>query len=376
MNQPITLSIFFPTFNEEENISQTIVRTVHVVEESPFVSDYEILVINDGSSDDTGKIVEDLARIYPKVRLINHAHNRGYGAAIKTGIAAARMEYVFFTDADLQFDIVELQNLLVHVSQYPVVIGYRAPRRDSTLRLINAWGWKTLNRVLFGLRVRDIDCAFKIFKRREIQALRLQSRGAMISAETLIRLIRKHIPVKEVPVSHLPRTAGSPTGAKPSVILRAFGEMVRLYRGELGDVTQKEALKFMSVGVANTLLDATAYIFLTREMLIFSHHLTAAKFFSFLVGTISSLLLNRYWTFGVKERLGWGEVVRFYAMTSISLSVNVAMMNFIVGFGVYDLVALAITTVFTFVANFTLSKTWVFKQQKPPEQEAELIRQS
>lgn len=364
MKQPITLSIFFPAYNEEENIRQTIVRTIRVVEDSPYVADYEILIIDDGSSDNTRKIAEDIASRYPSVRVITHSQNYGYGAALKTGIAAARMEYVFFTDADLQFDIIELQNLLVHLARYPVVIGYRAPRRDSLVRLLNAWGWNMLNRLLFGLRVRDIDCAFKIFKRIEIQSLDLQSKGAMISAETLIRLTRKRVPFKEVPVSHVPRKAGLSTGAKFSVIFRAFNEMVELYRGELGSVTHKEALKFMSVGIVNTFLDAAVYIFLTRETLIFSEHLTMAKFFSFLAGTVSSLLLNRHWTFGVRTRLALGEVARFYTMTSFSLAVNVAMMNFLVGLGMYDLAALAVTTLCTFVTNFTLSKIWVFKQQK------------
>jgi glycosyltransferase involved in cell wall biosynthesis len=365
MIEPITLSIFFPAYNEEENIRETILRTVRVVEDSPYIGAYEIIIVDDGSSDQTQLIAERLASQYTGVRVVHHPRNRGYGAALKTGIAAARMDYVFFTDADLQFDIVELQNLLVHLSRYSVVIGYRAPRCDPPLRLLNAWGWNWLNRLLFGLRVRDIDCAFKVFKRDAIQSLRLKSSGAMISAETLIRLTRKRIAVKEVPVSHLPRKKGFASGAKFSVILKAMDEMIGLYRGELGTVSHKEALKFMTVGVLNTLLDATAYIYLTREVPAFFVHLTAAKFLSFLVGTVSSLLLNRYWTFGVRTRLTWGEVARFYAMTSISLTLNVAIMNFLVGLGMYDLVALAITTVFTFVANFTLSKIWVFKQRKP-----------
>ncbi len=369
MYKPISLSVFFPAYNEEKNIRETILRTVQVVEDSPYVGEYEIIVINDGSSDNTKIVAGMLSEQFSTVRVINHIQNMGYGEALKTGIGAARMDYVFFTDADLQFDILELQSLLVHISKYPVVIGYRAPRRDPLMRLLIAQGWNVLNRLLFGLHIRDIDCAFKIFQRKEIQALSLQSKGAMISAETLIRLTRKHVPVKEVPVSHLPRVAGSPTGAKPSVILRAFSEMIELYRGELGLVTQKEAFKFMSVGVINTLLDAFVYIALTRGLSIFSEHLIAAKFFSFLAGTVSSLLLNRSWTFGVHTRLTASEVVRFYTMTSVSITINVAMMNFLVGVGMYDLTALAISTAFTFVVNFILSKFWVFKKTNIPTTE-------
>ncbi len=363
MLKPISLSIFFPAYNEEANIEETVRRTIAVAEESPYIGDYEILVVDDGSRDQTLAIAQKLTAEDPHVRVIEHTQNRGYGAALKSGMAAARMDYVFFTDADLQFDINELQNLLIHLAQYPVVIGYRAPRRDSFMRLVNAWGWNKLNRLLFGLRIRDIDCAFKLFKRTELQKIKLESKGAMISAETLIRLTRRNVPLKEVPVSHLPRTAGSPTGAKPSVILRAFREMIGLYRGELGLVTQKEALRFASVGVINTLLDITLYVFLTRGTLYFADHLTVAKFVSFMAGTVSSLMLNRSWTFGVRTRLTAAEVVRFYTVVSVSIGVNVAMMNALVGFGMYDLAALGITTVTTFGVNFILSKFWVFKQQ-------------
>lgn len=361
--RPISLSIFFPVYNEEENIRATILQTIRVVEASPFIGEYEILIINDGSTDESARIASLMAKIFHQVRLIDHPKNLGYGQALKTGIARSRMDYVFFTDADLQFDIVELQNLLVHLDEYRVVVGYRAPRRDPLMRLLNAWGWNALNRLLFGLKIRDIDCAFKIFRREDVQRLDLQSKSAMISAETLIRLSREGIRIKEVPVSHLPRTAGAPTGAKMSVILRALSEMMRLYRGDLGQNTQKEALRFMSVGVLNTVLDAGAYIVLTRGFEIFAHHLTVAKLLSFLIGTVSSLVLNRTWTFGMQTRLTLGEFTRFYAMTSISIALNVAIMNALVGLGMFDLYALLITTVFTFAANFTLSKFWVFRKR-------------
>lgn len=337
-----------------------------VVEESPYISDYEILIINDGSSDKTGAIAERLSNIFSQVRLINHDTNKGYGAALKTGLKAAQMDYIFFTDADLQFDIVELQNLLVHLSSYPVVIGYRAPRKDPFMRLLNAKGWNFLNRFFFGLHVRDIDCAFKIFRRDLVQSLRLKSEGAMINAEILIKLKRKKIAIKEVPVSHLPRVAGSPTGAKPTVILRALREMVLLYGGELGSVTHKQALKFGAVGVINTLLDAGVYVTLTRVIPVFSEHLVTAKLFSFLVGTVSSFMFNRSWTFSVRTPLTLREIGRFYATVSVSLVANVSTMYTLVHtLHVYDLAALVIATGVTFLINFTLSKTWVFKQSKP-----------
>jgi glycosyltransferase involved in cell wall biosynthesis len=363
MKLPITLSIFFPAHNEEENIATTIATARSVADQSPFIREWEIIVVDDGSTDRTALIAEAFSKEDPRIRLVRHATNQGYGAALKTGMASASMDYVFFTDADLQFDIAEIQNLLTHISHYDVVIGYRAPRRDPFMRLLNAHGWNLLNRMLFGLHVRDIDCAFKIFKRSLIEQIDLLSRGAMINAEILVRLKRSGVSIKEVPVSHLPRVAGSPTGAKPSVIFRALREMVTLYGGELGSVTQKQALRFLGVGVLNTALDAIAYIMLTRNIAVFGSHMVAAKFFSYLLGTVSSLFLNRYWTFNIGGKLTMGEVIRFYATVSISLAVNVATMQILLTLRVYDLLALGIATVLSFLTNFILSRSWVFKQK-------------
>jgi putative flippase GtrA len=140
--------------------------------------------------------------------------------------------------------------------------------------------------------------------------------------------------------------------------------MVTLYGGDLGSVTHKQALRFMAVGILNTALDALAYIMLTRTTAVFADHLVAAKFFSFLLGTISSLLLNRAWTFGIRGQLTMGEVARFYATVSVSLIVNVLSMQALVNAGMYDLAALALTTGLTFLTNFTLSRAWVFKKQQ------------
>jgi putative flippase GtrA len=321
--------------------------------------------VNDGSTDETGSIAESIARAQPRVRVVTHEHNKGYGEALKTGLRAARMDYVFFTDADLQFDIKELQNLLVHLREHAAVIGYRAPRQDAFMRLVNAWVWNKLNRLLFGLKIRDIDCAFKLFRRNLVQNLKLESSGAMISAELLIRLVRSKASIKQVPVSHLPRSAGSPTGAKPAVILRALKEMVQLYRGSLGLVSQKEAVRFMVVGVVNTLIDMVVYVLLTRSIVFFAAYLTMAKFLSFFAGTVSSLYLNRTWTFKVTERLTPAEILRFYTTAAVSMSVNVAMMHLFLRMGVYDLYALVLTTIVTFGVNFALSKFWVFKKQLP-----------
>lgn len=366
MKYPVSLTLFFPVYNEEENIRELVENTVRTVEESPYVRDYEVLIIDDGSTDGTARLADRLASEYPHVRVIHHAKNRGYGAALRTGIQEASKEYVFFTDGDRQFDILELNNLIIHLEDYgDMVTGYRAPRRDPLMRRLNAFGWKMLNRALFGLKVRDIDCAFKLFKREAVQSLRLRSRGAMINAEILIRLQRKGIEVKEVPVSHLPRKYGSPTGAKPSVILRALREMADLYRGDLGSATQKQALKFASVGVLNTLVDMGMYVVLTRGIGIAPFLL--AKFLSFMTGTVSSLVLNRTWTFGLRTRITAGELARFYAMVSISLVANLSAMYVAVhALGLPDLAGLVIATLVSLGASYTLSRFWVFRPERRP----------
>lgn len=364
----ISLSIFFPAHNEEENIADTIYKTLATTERlsrvRKFLERYEIIVVNDGSRDQTGPIARAIAQEHPTVRVIEHSTNKGYGAALQTGIENAKEEYVFFTDADLQFDVREIEQLLKYVDRYDVVIGYRAPRRDPLMRLFFAWGWNKLNRLLFGLKVRDIDCAFKLFRRDLIQKLDLKSSGAMISAEMLIRLKRDGVRIKEVPVTHLPRTRGNPTGAKPSVILRAFREMVQLYRTDLGTVTHKQALKFASVGILNTLIDMSTYLLLTRALLEFAYGPVSAKFFSYLVGTISSFMLNRYWTFGLSSRVRPMEVAKFYAVASLALLMNTGSMYILhTTMQLHDIVSVVIATLVTFAFNFTLSKLWVFRTE-------------
>ncbi len=361
ITKPISLSIFFPTYNEEENILGSIEKAIAVAEHSPYVNEYEIIVVNDGSSDRTREVVELAAAKDSHIRIVNHDGNKGYGRALTTGFAAAKMEYVFYTDADLQFDIFELNNLLLHIDDSDVVIGYRAPRRDPFMRLVNATGWNFLVRTFFGLKVRDIDCAFKLFPTALIQKISFRSEGAMLSAESLIRLMRGGITIKEVPVTHWPRTAGSATGAKLSVIFRALKEMQMLYWGDLGHITQKQAIRYMGVGAINTLVDIVVYIALTRATPFFIDSTTLAKLLSFLSGTVTSFVLNRSWTFQLRTKVRMAEVVKFYSLISISLIVNIVIMSFLTNvLGVYDLVALLATTVFTFGVSFTISKLWIF----------------
>jgi putative flippase GtrA len=353
------LSVFFPAYNEEKNI-ETLVRDAHRVL-SRLKKEYEIIIVNDGSRDQTGEIADRLALENPRVRVIHHSPNQGYGAALLSGFQAARGEYVFFTDADLQFDLKEIKKLLVYVPAYDVVLGFRAKRRDPFMRLLNAWGWNKLNRFLFGLRVKDIDGAFKLFKTHIVKQIPVVSRGAMLSAELLTRLQREGIEFKEVPVTHLPRRAGEPTGAKPAVILRAFKEMLSLYVGELGG-THFQVMSFATIGIANTLIDVVAYTALTRGNEFFAVHLITTKILTFFLGSVFSFFTNRYVTFRRRGGSFWGEAVRFYTTVGIGIVVNASSLYvFHSVLGVHDLLAVLFATAVTFIVNFLFTKFWVFK---------------
>ena len=223
----MSLSIVLPAFNEEGCIEECVKRCLASGER--LASALEVIVVDDGSSDETRRIVTGLSAEDPRVRTLHHAKNRGYGAALKSGLFAARHELVFFTDADLQFDIGQLAELMQHAREYGIVAGYRAPRRDPWHRRFNGWAWSRLVGMTFGLGVRDVDCAFKLFDRRIFEQIELVSLGAFVNTEILVRARAAGFSCIEVPVSHYPRMVGHQSGANVKVILRAFRELWLLW---------------------------------------------------------------------------------------------------------------------------------------------------
>lgn len=225
----LELSVFFPAYNEEANIGTTVSRAAAVLEE--LKADYEIIVVNDGSIDRTASVVENLMATNRRVRMVTHSPNRGYGGALKSGFYESRKELIFFTDGDGQFDFSEIKKLLPKIKEADLVVGYRLNRAEGLVRSINARLWTLLIRGLFGVRVRDIDCGFKLLKKEIIEKIpRLESDGALISDELLIKAQKAGFKVVEVGVHHYPRASGEPTGANVKVILRAFRELFGLYR--------------------------------------------------------------------------------------------------------------------------------------------------
>ncbi len=221
-----SISVFLPCLNEAAVLEQVVLQALTVLRD--LAEDYEVIVVNDGSRDDTGVIADRIASANPKVRAVHHPENRGYGSALRSGIAACSKDLIFYTDGDGQFDLTELKNLLPLIDSHDVVIGYRLNRREGIVRRFNGWAWTRLVCLVFSLKARDIDCAFKLFRRRIFDGMPLRSDGALISTEILARAARKGYSIAQVGVHHLPRRAGKATGAKPAVILRAFRELFRL----------------------------------------------------------------------------------------------------------------------------------------------------
>jgi glycosyltransferase involved in cell wall biosynthesis len=225
--QPQSLTIFFPCYNEEANVERVTLAALDAGRK--LVSDLEVIIVNDGSRDRTGEIADRLAAEHPEVRAVHNHPNQGYGGALQAGFRAATKDWIFYTDGDGQFDFNEIPRLLPLLDRYDIVSAYRLDRKDPPLRKLNAWCWTTLVNLLFWMRVRDIDCAFKIYPRRLFQQIDMRSKGALIDTEILAKAKYLGYTIGQIGVHHYPRTAGSQTGANLKVIAKAFYELFRLY---------------------------------------------------------------------------------------------------------------------------------------------------
>lgn len=223
LKNDVTLSVVLPTYNEEENIILVIAKILTVLRNS---CSFEILVVDDGSTDNTSYLVQEYALMDKKIRLISHQTNLGYGSAVSTGLRNAIGEFVFFSDSDGQFDFQELPHFLSLIQYSDIVIGYRLTRKDPFHRKLNSYLWTKLNNRYFQLGVRDLNCAFKLFRKSFVQSLKLDVQGASINAVILTQARSQGLRIIQSPVTHYPRIGGTQTGANPIVILRAIGEFI------------------------------------------------------------------------------------------------------------------------------------------------------
>jgi len=222
----VSISVFFPCYNEQDNVERTVEQALAVLKK--LNADFEVIIVDDGSSDATGQIADEISSRDKRVKVVHHRPNLGYGAALQSGFKAATKKLVFYTDGDGQFDIKEMPPLLPLMEQYDIVTCYRLNRQDNLVRRLNGWAWTKLVCLLFNMKVRDIDCAFKLYKREIFDNIRMSSSGALIDTEILARAICKGYSITQKSVHHYPRTAGAQTGANLRVILRAFKELFKL----------------------------------------------------------------------------------------------------------------------------------------------------
>jgi len=226
--KPLSLTIFYPCYNEEANVERVTRAAVEVARK--IADDFEVLIVNDGSRDRTGEIADRLVAEIPGVRAVHNNPNLGYGGALARGFREARKNWIFYTDGDGQFDFNEIPNVLPLLETHDIVSCYRLDRKDPLLRKVNAWAWSTLVNLLFHIGLKDIDCAFKIYPRTFIERIEMKSRGALIDTEMLAKARSLGYSIAQMGVHHYPRTAGAQTGANLKVILRAFKELFKLYR--------------------------------------------------------------------------------------------------------------------------------------------------
>ena len=225
--KPLSLTIFFPCHNEQDNVERVTRQAVEVGRK--VADDLEVIIVDDGSKDRTAEIADRLATEIPEVRAVHNNPNRGYGGALQRGFREARCNWIFYTDGDGQFDFGELPDVLPLLEQYDIVSCYRLKRQDSIMRKLNAFAWTTLVNMLFHIRLRDIDGAFKIYPKPFIDTIELHSEGALIDTEMLAKARAHGLSIGQAGVHHYPRIAGEQSGANLKVIARAFKELFKLY---------------------------------------------------------------------------------------------------------------------------------------------------
>ncbi len=221
-----SLSIFLPAYNEADNIKKSIDTLLSAVTD---VDDLELIVVDDGSSDQTPEIVRQLASADNRIRLVRHRKNVGYGGAIATGLRASKKDWIFFADSDGQFNYKQITKFINSAKDYDMVIGYRLKRADPLLRIINSKIFNLAVKIIYRFWVKDVNCAFKLMRSEVYQNIKpIGSKGALVSAEILIKAKRKKYRILELPVKHLPRKKGVQTGANLGVIFRSFKEIIGL----------------------------------------------------------------------------------------------------------------------------------------------------
>ena len=237
-SKDITLSVFFPAYYDEKNIDKVVHKAVQVLEEMQ-LKDYEVTIIEDGSPDNTAAVADSLAAQYPKVKVIHHAQNKGYGATLWEGFTTAKMDYVFYTDGDNQFDLDELKKFIAVIPYTDMAVGFRKKKQYSTYRKITSFVYNLILKWAFDIDYLDIDCAFKVIKTDLFRNITVSTKDAFIDAEIMIKADLMGYVSTEIGVTHLPRVDGISTAARPSIILKTILEIYN-YRKEYKKIKNEQ----------------------------------------------------------------------------------------------------------------------------------------
>lgn len=304
------VSAFFPAYNEEGNIENVVRTAIKVLDKH--AEKYEVIVVDDGSSDKTAEIVNKISKEDNRVRIVSHEKNMGYGMALRTGFKNCKYEWIVFTDSDGQFDFTEFPNFIKEQkrTKADLVVGWYLRRKVSIIRKINSKLWQLLIRILLGLKVRDIDCGFKFIRKKAIDSMTLTAeRGAFISTEFLTKAKEGGFKIVEIPATHHPRKAGQATGASLKVIISSFRDLYKI---------KKTFIRFFFVGATSSLISILLFNLFFALKLSF----TFSLLFSLLSSIIYNFTMNRYLTFSAGKGMLKDQIWKYAVVYSIAHGVN------------------------------------------------------
>ena len=350
------VSAFFPAYNEEGNIERTVQAAEKVLEE--VAEKYEIIVVDDGSSDKTAEIVNRISSGNDRVRLVSHDKNMGYGMAIRTGFKSCKYEWMVFTDSDGQFDFSEFPSFIEEQrkTEADLVVGYYRKRQVPLKRKFNTFVWQLIIRALLGLKVKDIDCGFKFIRKSVIDSMTLTAeRGAFISTEFLSKAAHEKYKIVEIPVTHYPRKAGNATGADIKVILNSFKDLYNV---------KKKFFLFFFVGLTSTFLSLVLF----NILFFFGLSFQLSLILSLLSSVTYNFLMNRNLTFSAKTGPIKQQLIRYAVVYLIAHGINFVVSLATVGIlgegalkaNIAVLVGIAVSIPFSFMGYLL----WAFKNRK------------
>lgn len=227
-SRPVGISVFLPAFNDEKTIGKLVTEALALL--PSLADDYEVIVINDGSVDSTAAVLDELAKTSKHFRVIHHPRNQGYGAALRSGFRAAVKELVFYTDGDGQYDMNELALLVpLMKDKVDVVNGYKIKRQDDPHRAVTGAVYNRMARLFFRIPIRDVDCDFRLIRRKALERISLNSRSGAICVELVHKLASSGCVFKEVPVHHFERPYGRSQFFTPRRIAHTFAQFFALW---------------------------------------------------------------------------------------------------------------------------------------------------